>query len=129
MSQTAMLVIKADSTLFGGVHTETIWRTFAETHILPWYTGIPSTASKLNEKIKLINSINFMTGGGSLEVYLPLEEKGSYDITNSLMQTIKTETFHGRHFRIEQGSISSAGVYYLTITTSHYIATQKIIIQ
>ncbi len=128
MPQTALLFIKADSTLYNGIHSDTIWNTFAETHILPWKTGIKNVTRNKYE-IKIINSLNFMQGKGDLSVQLPYEERGTYALTNSLSQEIAKENFNTNYFEIINGIIKSPGIYYLTITTPTYSVTEKLIVQ
>jgi hypothetical protein len=128
MQQTALLFIKADTTLYSGIHTDMIWRTFAETHLLPWMTGI-TKAANINADIKLLNSLNFMEGKGNLSVYLPKQEQGTYTVTNNLNQSVIKENFSGDNFNLANGIIKSPGVYYLIITTASYSVTRKFIIQ
>ena len=128
MTQAALLFIKADTTLYNGIHTDTIWRTFAETHILPWITGIAKPSTNYPE-IKLINSLNFMQGKANLSVYLPQYELGTYTVTNNLQQVIVQEKFHGDNFFLASGVIKTAGIYYLTITTPTYTVTKKFMIE
>jgi hypothetical protein len=128
MTQAAWLVIKADSALYNGIHSDTIQSTFAETHILPWFTGI-NPVLKNYDQIKLINSLNFMEGKGDLLVCLPSEEKGIYTITNNLQQVIAIKIFYSNSFSLPSGSIKTPGVYYLTVSTSTYTVTRKLIIE
>ncbi len=127
MSQAALLIIKSDTTLFNGIHAEVIWRTFAETHILPWYNGISTRLINNQEPIKLVNSLNFMMGKSDLFVTLPLEESGSYSITNNLQQLIASDHFSGNNFSITPNRVKSPGIYYLTVSTPTFTITKKII--
>ncbi len=119
MTQTALLFIKADTALFNGIHTDTIWNTFAETHILPWKTGIntPPICTKQDEPLKCINTLAFAEGKASLTIVLPLFEDGTYYITNSLGQEITASTFQGDNLILVPAVIKSPGVYYLSIKT------------
>jgi hypothetical protein len=127
MPQTAMLFIKADSVLYGGVHRDTIWRTFSETHILPWMTGI-SNPALANREIKMINSLNFMEGKGDLSIYLPETETGIYSISNNLGQIITKVNFNSDNLVIQNGLIKKPGIYYLNIQTSNYTVTKKLVV-
>ncbi len=129
MPQTALLIIKADSAIYGGIHTETIWRTFAETHILPWYNGINNASTSSPNPILLINSVNFMQGKGDLIVTCAEEINGTYTITNNLGQMVLSNNFIGNSFTLPVGSIKTSGIYYLNITTPNWNGVKKLIIQ
>jgi hypothetical protein len=127
MSQCAWLVIKSDSVLFSGVHAMDIQRTFAETHILPWPSGI--TGKKQATEISLRNSVAFMQGKGNLEVVLPMPGNGHYMITNALGQEVLEKEFRGDAFQVSRDDFKGSGFYILTVNTSLGSGSYKFILE
>lgn len=130
MPQTAYLFISADSALYGGVHTETIWRTFAETHILPWYTGVNTSKPNYTSSPLILNAMKFAIGQGSLDIILSSHPQGTYQVFNNLNQCILSGNFEDGNITLAPGILGASGIYYLSIVGKDgYQSTSKIVVE
>jgi hypothetical protein len=124
MPQCAWLVIKSDSVLFNGAHALDIQRVFAETHILPWPTGVEAKSKISPAEIR--NSYNFMQGNGNLKVVLPYKTSAIITVTNILGEVLLEKELEGNYTELSRNDIHGTGLCILTITTPDGTGSYKL---
>ena len=123
MPQAARLVIIADSVLYGGIHYQKIFSSFAQYGILQWGLGLVEMP---NEQIQVINSLGFSTGTGVAEIILPDMQDFQFFITDISGKEIQRGTAPSGKLQLNPTSFLS-GVYFIRLQTTEAIYFTKVI--
>lgn len=125
MPDAARLVMKADTALFGGINAGVILKTFQETHILPWASGL--VAGKEASHIILSHTADFMNRLSPLYISIPSGSEATCTITNSNGQVLLKMKIEDESTAIRPDEFAP-GMYFLTVKTAEEQLIQKLIL-
>ena len=128
MPDAALLILQADTALYGGIHSNTLYDRFRTRGILPWPNNVnPSPEQK--QAITILNTYEFMNGKGNLLITFPVDVKRAliniYDIWGRIVMSIHT-TIENKIMKLTPPDIP-IGMYILKVETANYTATEKIV--
>lgn len=126
MPQAARLIIKADSTLYGGQHYHQIFKRFADRAILQYPLGINESTTNTDDYITIRNTAAFASQNEAIYISVLLPENFTVCIFNLNGQKVFEQTFMQRQEAQIKPDLQ-AGVYLLNIRTGNRNRTVKIV--
>ena len=125
MPDAARLVMRADTALYGGVNAGVIQKTFQETHILPWLSGItPNTHTEA--PVQVLNTSAFSSGTGPLRILNTTPVQGNYTLCSITGATLQSGPLMPEETKVSPDGLPP-GIYILSIFTPEGNTVMKVI--